>query len=75
MCAKVDKVDYGSEHLGTNAVALHMMTNPLCPGFQHYPCGDHWHTGHSVEHGRQLCIGRHADYRHGVRHERATLQQ
>lgn len=75
MCGAADKVDHLSEQVARNAVELHLWEQPHCPGFNHYPCGDHFHVGHKMAGGRQVCMERHADYRRGVPLPRATLQQ
>ena len=38
---------YDSEMLAENAVTLHQLSLPDCPGGIHvFPCGDHFHIGH-----------------------------
>lgn len=46
MC-HVDKVEYLSQMLADNAVELHRLAAPECTTIQAFPCGDHWHLGHS----------------------------
>lgn len=74
------KVEHDSEQLARNAVTLHMLALPECPGFHAYPCGgdkaDHWHVGHSVRGGRDECDRRHAGWHRGCPPgDRDTLQQ
>lgn len=70
------KLEHGSEQVARNAVALHFLLLPHCPGFTAYPCGDHWHAGHDVANGgRPLCDTRHAGWEQGRPPRRDTLQQ
>lgn len=70
------KQEHGSQHLAENAVVLHGLSFPECPGtMQAYPCGDHWHIGHLQQGAGVECKARHADYHRGRPRERATLQQ
>lgn len=45
MCT-VEKVEYLSQMVAENAVALHKLSAPECTTIAAYPCGDHWHIGH-----------------------------
>lgn len=47
--------EYGSEFLGNNAVTLHRMKNPYCEGVMMFPCGDHFHVGHTEPAIGQRC--------------------
>lgn len=47
MCDHVDKVEYLSQMLADNAVELHHFSAPECTTIGAYPCGDHFHIGHS----------------------------
>jgi hypothetical protein len=38
---------YLSSMLATNAVTLHRLAYPECGGYGSWPCGDHFHVGHS----------------------------
>lgn len=49
------KVPYGSELLAQNAAWLHEAAYPECGGIDHYPCGDHFHTGHRSTAIGQAC--------------------
>ena len=40
-------VEYLSAMLADNAVVLHGIANPSCQGFAAFPCGDHYHVGHT----------------------------
>lgn len=39
-------VAYGSEQVASNALTLHTMANPTCPGVHAFVCADHFHIGH-----------------------------
>lgn len=46
---------HASEMLADNAAALHRIAFPNCPGYNAWPCGDHWHTGHTSYVNGQAC--------------------
>jgi hypothetical protein len=39
-------VPYLSPMLAGNALTLHHLAHPHCPGIDSWACGDHWHIGH-----------------------------
>lgn len=39
-------VEYASQGLAVNAVFLHELAFPQCPGYHWFPCADHFHVGH-----------------------------
>lgn len=55
MCEKQDKVEYLSSWLAWNAVWLHELAHPGCAAVNAYPCGDHWHIGHTSRRAKAEC--------------------
>lgn len=50
-----DKIPYLSEMCAANAVWLHQVRFPDCPGIAAYACGDHHHVGHPTKAAREAC--------------------
>lgn len=46
---------YASEALARNAVTLHGIAFPNCPGYHAWPHDDHWHVGHRKTSGGRAC--------------------
>jgi len=53
------KSEHLSRMLAENAVELHRWTAPDCTTIEAYPCGDHYHVGHSSHAAGEACKAAH----------------
>lgn len=56
-----DHTTYLSQAVADNAVTLHLFKSPHCTTINAFPCGDHFHIGHTSKAGKEACIASQTD--------------
>lgn len=48
--------EYLSQSVADNAVTLHQFKSPDCTDIRAFPCGDHFHIGHTSKAAKDKCM-------------------